>query len=93
MMEEEDASPSPLRDATVEVLKGQERMSLPYVCPLCNGSGKLPTDQTCPTKPCHACGGEGIVWSPDADRDPNNVLWHWQPWGTGYLSPIGSISA
>ncbi|MHC4402940.1 MAG: hypothetical protein ACYTG0_25040 [Planctomycetota bacterium] len=45
-------------------------MSRPYVCPLCGGSGELPTDQTCPTKRCHACAGKGIVWSPDPEPVP-----------------------
>ena len=42
-------------------------MSVPSICPLCSGSGKLPTntDSTVPgEKTCHACDGHGIVWPP-----------------------------
>ena len=41
---------------------GQERR--PYKCPVCDGSGTLPSgiDISATYTPCPACNGTGIVW-------------------------------
>lgn len=77
-------------------------MGPPYICPLCNGSGRgrsvvTSPDTVTPTTtvpiadymPCHACSGKGIVWPPTPmDPPPGN------PWkvicgvGNGYTSPM-----
>lgn len=44
-------------------------MSHPHRCPLCQGSGELPTNTTNPYVVCHACNGKGIVWEPESASD------------------------
>jgi len=51
-------------------------MSTPHRCPICNGTGEQPMQESanvdhtqtalCPLS-CRTCGGGGIVWEPDRD--------------------------
>ena len=46
-------------------------MSTPHQCPVCQGSGRLFAalqTGTAETLDCHACGGRGVVWSPEEPK-------------------------
>ncbi len=56
-------------------------MSTPHKCPVCDGSGQVPSQFTTSTQAnCSACNGSGIVWdTPEpsvrlAPSDPLNQL-------------------
>lgn len=60
--------------------------SIPYKCPVCDGSGKYKR------KTCHACGGTGLVWGTETSTQPGSapyqphepywrepyITWQWQ---------------
>jgi hypothetical protein len=60
--------PSELPQPTITVVPAAV---LPYVCPLCGGTGQTHNQTGCGTADtmfvtCHPCGGKGLVWGPPA---------------------------
>ncbi len=50
-------------------------MRFPFRCIICGGEGKIQegedgTSVAFGEKTCHACGGTGVIWSPDKNSTP-----------------------